>query len=135
MVDGHGISHPRRLGVASQIGILLDIPTIGVAKSILVGEPDGSLGEEAGSSVPLVWKGTLIGQVVRTKRRCQPLYISAGHKISLQTAINLVLSCVKNYRMPEPTRRAHLVANAHRTKDLLPEQPFDTSQHHTASVQ
>jgi deoxyribonuclease V len=115
MVDGHGISHPRGLGVASHLGVLLDIPTIGVAKSILVGAPAGSLSEERGSMVPLLWKGKQIAMMVRTKKRCSPLIISIGHKVSLQTATQLVLQCLTKYRLPEPTRYAHLAANKCRT--------------------
>lgn len=111
MVDGHGISHPRGLGIASHVGVLLDVPTIGVAKSILVGTPLGLLSEEVGSQVPLVWKGNEIARIVRTKKRCLPLIISAGHRISLKTAVEWVLNCVKKYRLPEPTRYAHLAAN------------------------
>lgn len=109
MVGGHGVSHPRGLGVASHLGVLLDIPTIGVAKSILVGAPAAPLPEEADSMVPLHWKGEEIGMVLRTKKRCSPLFISAGHKITLQTAVQLVVSCLKKYRLPEPTRCAHLL--------------------------
>lgn len=114
MVDGHGIAHPRKLGIASHIGVLLDIPTIGVAKSILVGAPTGELPDEPGSHVPLLWKGETIAAVVRTKRRCAPLIISAGHRMTLKTAISLVFSCLKGYRLTEPTRLAHLAANAKR---------------------
>ena len=114
MVDGHGISHPKRLGVASHLGVLLDLPTIGVAKSILVGEPATTLPEEAGSTTPLLWKGETIGMMVRTKKRASPLIISPGHKISLETALQFVFSCLKGYRLPEPTRQAHLAANAFR---------------------
>lgn len=114
MVDGHGVSHPRGLGVASHLGVLLDVPTIGVAKSILVGEPAGPLSEEVGSVVPLIWKGKEIAMMVRTKKRCSPLIISAGHRVSLKTAIDLVMSCLKKYKLPEPTRQAHLSANKYR---------------------
>jgi deoxyribonuclease V len=114
MVDGQGISHPRGLGIASHLGVLLDIPTIGVAKSILIGTPAGPLAEEAGSTVSLIWKEKEIGVLLRTKKRCAPLIISVGHRISLPTAINLVMSCLKGYRLPEPTRLAHLAANARR---------------------
>lgn len=106
MVDGHGISHPRGLGIASHVGVLLDIPTIGVAKSILVGEP-----VEKGNEVPLVWKGKVLGMVLRTKARSNPLIISVGHKISLQTAVKIVKNSLKGYKLPEPTRFAHLAAN------------------------
>lgn len=111
LVDGHGISHPRRLGIASHLGVLLDIPTIGVAKSVLVGHPAGPLGNAKGDTVPLVWKGEQIGIFLRTKERCLPVIISTGHRISLQSAVEVVLHCLTRYRLPEPTRQAHLAAN------------------------
>ena len=111
MVDGHGISHPRRLGIASHIGVLLNIPTIGVAKSVLVGHPAGPLGEAKGDCVPLIWKGEQIGTFLRTKKCCHPVIISAGHRISLGTAVEIVLEYATRYRLPEPTRQAHLAAN------------------------
>lgn len=111
LVDGQGISHPRGLGIASHLGVLLDIPTIGVAKSVLVGEPEGTLGDAVGSTIPLVWKGKVLGAFLRTKKRCAPLIISSGHKISLETAIQIVLNCTRGYRLPETTRHAHLAAN------------------------
>ena len=119
MVDGHGVSHPRGLGIASHLGVLLDTPTIGVAKSILVGTPAAPLSEEAGSMVPLMWKGREIAMMVRTKKRCTPLIISVGHKVSLTTAIQLVMSCLKKYRLPEPTRHAHLAANKSRKEFII----------------
>lgn len=117
MVDGHGVSHPRGCGVACHVGVLLDIPTIGVAKSILVGEPAGPLSEEPGSRVALTWQGKEIGACLRTKRRCAPLIISAGHRITLDTAAEWIFRCSKRHRLPEPTRNAHLAANGYR-KDL-----------------
>jgi deoxyribonuclease V len=114
MVDGHGISHPRGLGIASHIGVLLDLPTIGVAKSILVGKLEGTLGPLVGDQVPLMWKGKQIATVLRTKLRCNPLIISSGHRVSLSTAVDLVLNCLTKYRLPEPTRQAHLASNARR---------------------
>ena len=142
-VDGHGISHPRGLGIASHIGILLDIPTIGVAKSILVGKPEGQLGLEIGSQTPLVWNEQCLGVVLRTKKRANPLIISVGHKISLPTAVELVLHCLRRYRLPEPTRQAHLAANKCRVLMMrsAKEKPLgdldgkevnsdDTSEHH-----
>ncbi len=111
LIDGHGISHPRRLGIASHLGVLLDIPTIGVAKSILVGHPAYHLGEGKGERVPLVWKGEKIGIILRTKMRCNPLIISTGHRISLESAVEIVMQCLTRYRLPEPTRQAHIAAN------------------------
>jgi deoxyribonuclease V len=111
-VDGQGFSHPRGFGIACQIGVLLGVPTIGVAKSILVGRPAGELGPEAGDRVALEWKGRTVGTVLRTKRRTNPLFISVGHRISLDSAIDWVLRAGRGYRMPEPTRQAHLASNA-----------------------
>ncbi len=112
LVDGHGIAHPRGLGIASHLGVLLDLPTIGVAKSILVGKPAACLDPEVGAQVPLVWKGRTLGMLLRTKARSNPLIISCGHKVSLSTAVKIVQSCLKGYRLPEATRQAHLAANA-----------------------
>lgn len=117
-VDGHGISHPRGLGIASHLGVLLDRPTIGVAKSILIGEPAGPLGDEPGDRTPLVWKGDTIAMALRTRRRARPLYISTGHRVSLETAVEWVLQATRGYRLPEPTRLAHEAANAHRRRQV-----------------
>lgn len=107
MVDGAGIAHPRRLGIASHLGLLLQIPTIGCAKSRLVGLYDeAALSKIAGSSVLLQDKNEIVGAVVRTKTCVRPLFISLGHLISLETSICYVLSCTRGYRLPEPTRQA-----------------------------
>lgn len=107
MADGQGIAHPRRIGIASHLGLWLGLPTIGCAKSILVGHyKKDALGEEAGSWVPLVDKNQNIGAVVRTRTRVNPMYISPGHLISVETSVKFVLACAKGYRLPEPTRQA-----------------------------
>jgi deoxyribonuclease V len=107
MVDGQGIAHPRRIGIAAHLGLWLQIPTIGCGKSILTGHYDkAALGEEAGSWVPLLDKKEVIGAVVRTRTRVNPMIISSGHLISLETSIHYVLACSKGYRLPEPTRQA-----------------------------
>src|SRR6266849_3374494 len=107
MVDGQGIAHPRRLGIASHLGLWLDLPTIGCAKSILTGNyEEVKLSEEAGSWVPLKYRGETIGAVVRTRTRVNPMIISLGHRISLESSIRYVLLCTKGYRLPEPTRQA-----------------------------
>ncbi len=107
MVDGMGIAHPRRIGIASHLGLWLSIPTIGCGKSLLTGKFDEQcLGKQAGSWVPLVGKGECIGAVVRTRTNVAPLFISVGHLISLETSIKYVLACSKGYRLPEPTRLA-----------------------------
>lgn len=107
MVDGIGIAHPRRIGIASHLGLWLDLPTIGCAKSLLVGRYDkAALGEEVGSWVPIIDKHETIGAVVRTRHKVNPMFISLGHRISLETSIHYVLACGKGYRLPEPTRLA-----------------------------
>lgn len=109
LVDGQGMAHPKRLGLASHLGLLLDAPTIGCAKSRLCGvhEP---VGETSSSYAELKDGSEVIGAVLRTKNRVNPLYISIGHKIDLETAIFWVLECCRGYRVPEPTRLAHLAA-------------------------
>jgi len=110
MLDGQGIAHPRRFGIACHVGVLLDLPTIGCAKSILVGRY-GELGLEAGSQSPLVDRGEQVGVALRTKSKVSPVYVSPGHLIDLDSAVNLVLRSTGKYRQPEPTRQAHLLVN------------------------
>lgn len=109
-VDGQGISHPRRLGVAAHFGLLVDIPTIGVAKKRLCGRFE-HLDAEPGSRQPLMDKGEQIGWVWRSKARCNPLFVSSGHRISLESALQWVELCTVGYRLPEPTRWADAVAS------------------------
>ena len=109
LVDGQGIAHPRRLGLASHVGLFLNLPTIGCAKSILCGQHQ-SVGEEAGSHAELLDKGELIGAALRTKSRVKPIYVSVGHKTNLVAALQWVMKCCRGYRLPEPTRLAHLAA-------------------------
>lgn len=116
MLDGQGIAHPRRFGIACHIGLLLDLPTIGCAKSILVGR-HGELGLEAGSAAPLIDKEQVVGVALRTKKKVAPVYISPGHLLDLDAAIALTLRSVTKYRQPEPTRQAHLLVNQLRRAD------------------
>jgi deoxyribonuclease V len=109
LIDGQGIAHPRRLGLASHVGLFLDLPTIGCAKSILCGKHQ-PFGEEAGSHTELLDNGELIGAALRTKSRVKPIYVSVGHKIDLVSALHYVINCCHGYRLPEPTRLAHLAA-------------------------
>ena len=109
IADAQGIAHPRRLGLASHLGLLLDIPTIGCAKSILCGR-HGELGEEPGSYAPLFDGSEVIGAALRTKRGVKPVFVSIGHRVDLEAAIGWVLACCRGYRLPEPTRLAHLAA-------------------------
>lgn len=105
MVDGQGIAHPRRLGIASHLGLWLELPAIGCAKSILIGH-HGPLSEEAGSWVPLKADEEVIGAALRTRAHVKPMIISPGHRISLETSLRYVLACCRGYRLPEPTRLA-----------------------------
>lgn len=109
-VDGHGISHPRRLGVASHFGMLVDVPTIGVAKKRLCGK-FVPLSDEPGAVAPLMDKGEQLAWVWRSKNRCNPLFVSTGHRVGLDTALGWVQRCTKGYRLPEPTRWADAVAS------------------------
>ena len=109
-VDGHGISHPRRLGVASHFGLLADVPTIGVAKKRLCGKFE-PLPPEAGALAPLIDKDEQLAWVWRSKARCNPLFISTGHRVSLESALAWVQRCTQGYRLPEPTRWADAVAS------------------------
>jgi deoxyribonuclease V len=110
LCDGQGIAHPRRLGIASHLGVLLDLPTIGVAKSRLVGS-HAEVGEEKGQWQPLEDKGEVIGCVLRSRSRVRPLYISPGHRVGLESARHWVMDCLTRYRLPETTRWAHRLAS------------------------
>ncbi|MDD5126887.1 MAG: deoxyribonuclease V [Dehalococcoidales bacterium] len=109
LVDGQGIAHPRRLGIAAHLGLWLEVPTIGCAKSRLCGdckEPDNTVG----SYTELSDNGEVIGAVLRTRNGVKPVYISTGHKINQLSAVQWVLRCCRGYRLPEPVRYAHLAA-------------------------
>lgn len=109
MFDAQGLAHPRRMGLATHLGILLDMPAVGCAKSRLCGtyvEPD----ERKGSWTALIDGDEVIGAVVRTRDGVRPVFVSIGHRVDLETAVSLVLGCAIKYRLPEPTRWAHRVA-------------------------
>lgn len=110
LCDGQGIAHPRRLGIASHLGLLLDIPSIGVAKSRLIGT-HGEVPDLRGAWVPLKDGSETIGAVLRTRKGVKPLFISPGHRIGLESAIAWVMACVTRYRLPETTRWAHRLAS------------------------
>jgi deoxyribonuclease V len=112
MVDGQGVAHPRHIGLASHLGLFLDTPTIGCAKSHLYGafrDPDITPGSH---SEIIDKQGNIIGAALRTKYRVKPLFISVGHKLDLSSAINWVMQCCRGYRLPEPTRLAHLASKS-----------------------
>ena len=113
--DGHGLAHPRRFGLACHLGVLAGLPSIGAAKSRLLGthaEP----GRERGAWVPLEDRGETVGAVLRTRAGVAPLYVSVGHRVSLATAVRLVLACTPRYRLPETTRQAHRLASGPATR-------------------
>lgn len=109
MVDGQGIAHPRRIGIAAHLGAVTNMPAIGVAKSRLTGKHD-ELPPAPFSQTPLHHKGDIIGTVLRSKGRCNPLYISAGHRVSQSSAMDITLHCLRGYRLPEPTRIADQIS-------------------------
>jgi len=111
LCDGQGLAHPRRFGIACHLGVLIDAPSIGVAKTRLIGshaEPP----PEKGGWTPLQDGDEVIGAVLRTRTGVKPVYVSIGHRVSLATAIRLVLACTRGYRLPETTRQAHRLASA-----------------------
>jgi deoxyribonuclease V len=109
LVDGQGIAHPRRIGIASHVGVLLDIPSVGCAKSCLIGQYSG-LGRKKGAAVPLCDKGETVGSVVRTRTGVRPLFVSPGHRIDVVQAVAFTLACTGATRIPEPLRRADFLA-------------------------
>jgi deoxyribonuclease V len=110
ILDAQGLAHPRRMGLASHLGIFLDVPTVGCAKSLLVGSFDEP-GKEKGSVTDLVHRGEVVGKVLRTRDGVSPVYVSVGNRIDLGSSVELVLACCTKYRLPETTRQAHNAAN------------------------
>ncbi len=111
MFDGQGIAHPRRIGIASHVGLFIDMPTIGCAKSLLTGKFD-ILPPEKGAWQPLIHRGETIGVALRTRTNVSPIYVSVGHRATLDTAREIVLRCATRYRLPETTRTAHITAGS-----------------------
>lgn len=110
LCDGQGLAHPRRFGLACHLGVLTDLPTIGVAKSRLLGE-HGPLPARRGAWVPLEDRGEVVGAVLRSREGVKPLYVSIGHRISLVAAIRFTMACLTRFKLPETTRRAHRLAS------------------------
>lgn len=110
MVDAQGRLHPFRLGAASHLGVVLDIPTIGVAKKLLC----GTVGERTNNWAPIYDKGELIGAALWTKKNAKPIFISVGHRVTLKTAIEIAINTCKKYKLPEPIRQAHIAATLER---------------------
>lgn len=118
VVDGQGVAHPRRLGIASHLGTILDMPTIGCAKSVLTGTytPPEKVGDESPLIDPKT--GEVIGSIFLSKARSKPLVISAGHKITQEEAVAVIKACLRGYRLPEPTRMAHFTVNEYRKRAM-----------------
>ena len=110
LCDGQGFAHPRRFGLACHLGVLCNLPSIGVAKSRLIGR-HGELPDRKGAWVPLMDQDQVIGAVLRTRQGVKPLYISIGHRIGLASAIHYTLACTTRYKLPETTRAAHHLAS------------------------
>ena len=113
-IDGQGIAHPRRLGIAAHFGVVTDLPCIGVAKKILAGAAETELPDLHGARVPLRHRGEQLGWLLRSKLRCLPLIVSPGHRVSMETAVEMTMRHVGRYRLPEPTRQADAVASRRR---------------------
>ena len=118
LCDGQGLAHPRRFGLACHVGVAFDCPSIGCAKSRLIGE-HGEPASERGAKTPLVFEGEEVGAVVRTRAGVAPLYVSIGHKITLAEAIHWTLQACLRYRLPEPIRYAHKLVNQLREEARL----------------
>jgi deoxyribonuclease V len=115
LCDGQGMAHPRRFGIACHLGLFLQVPTLGCAKSILVGKFT-DLGNTRGATAPLIFENEQVGVAVRTRANVKPMFVSAGHLIDLDSAVNVVWRCLFKYRVPEPLRQAHLTVNEFRSK-------------------
>lgn len=113
LFDAHGYAHPRRFGLACHGGLLFDVPAVGLAKSVLVGEA-GEPGRTKGATAPLLHEGERVGTVLRTRTGVRPVYVSVGHRLDLETAVEATLAVTPRYRLAEPIRRAHKLANRRR---------------------
>lgn len=119
IVDGHGIAHPRRMGIATHFGILIDYPTIGCAKKVLTGnykEP----GNEKGSHSYLTENEERIGMALRSRTNVNPIFISPGHKVSFEDSKSIIMGCLTKYKLPETTRKAHRLVNQLRRGEIEP---------------
>lgn len=116
VLDGQGIAHERRMGIATHFGLLTGLPTIGSAKSRLYGRYEEPA-DKAFAESPMYDKGELIGVALRSKEHCNPIYISPGHHISMQQSVDVIKNCLRGYRIPEPTRQAHILVNKIRTEN------------------
>lgn len=115
MVDGHGLAHPRNFGIASHLGVIFNKPSLGVAKKPLSGKFSPPR-EKPGSKSPIIKDGQRVGLALRTKAQCQPIYVSLGHLVDLESSYEIVLKTTTKYRLPEPVRLAHIFSNELRSK-------------------
>jgi deoxyribonuclease V len=115
LFDGQGMAHPRSMGIAAHMGILLNLPAIGCAKSRLFGE-EAEPGPDQGNVIPLLDHGRRVGMIVRTRAGVKPVYVSPGHRMDLDTSIKILLSLCRGYRIPEPLRQAHIFVNQLRAR-------------------
>lgn len=114
VLDGHGIAHPRRMGIATHFGVVMQTPTLGCAKSLLAGHFEEPAPEPP-AYTDLVHQKEVVGKVLRTKKNCKPVFVSPGNLITMEESIALILQCIRKYRIPEPTRLAHNYVNEVRT--------------------
>jgi deoxyribonuclease V len=119
ITDGHGIAHPRRFGVACWLGVQTNLPTIGCAKQTLL-DYQGVLGKKRGSCLPVYLENEMVGKVLRTQEDIKPIFVSAGHQISLTTAADMILNLAPRYRLCEPLRRADQAARAYAKNQTRP---------------
>jgi deoxyribonuclease V len=115
LIDGQGIAHPRGLGLASHVGVKLDFPTIGVAKSVLVGEFNPPIHQ--GDSVIMSYENQVIGYAYKSKKLSNPIYVSPGHLVSLRSSLQIVKMCIKGNKLPEPLRLAHIMSKTASNKN------------------
>ncbi|SES87728.1 Endonuclease V [Methanococcoides vulcani] len=119
MVDGCGINHPRKAGLASHIGVVTDMPAIGIAKKVLCGVADKP---ETGEANPLLFQGQQVGWLLKTNKRSNPIVVAPGHRISLNTCLEVTRKCLRGYKLPEPTRLAHMYVNEIK-REMLKDEP------------
>lgn len=116
VLDGQGIAHERRLGIATHFGMITNVPAIGSAKSRLYGKYDDPANIPFATS-PMYDRGEQIGTAIRSKKNCNPIYVSPGHRVSMAQSVEIIKNCIRGYRIPEPTRQAHLLVNKTRIAD------------------
>jgi deoxyribonuclease V len=110
LVDGVGINHPRRAGIATHIGVALDVPTIGITKKILCGE--GKEPAQAGKANPLIYEGKKVGWLLKSTNRSRAIVVAPGHRVSLDSSLSIVKACLRGHKLPEPVRLAHEYVNS-----------------------